>query len=78
MALTAKKHKPLTLRDAREQKGLTQEQLAKLVGVDQATISQLEAGRRAAPKWPTVARLARELGVDPYELFPLAVEEEGE
>lgn len=63
---------PMTLREARTAKQLTQEQLADLVGVDQATISDLELGRNRNPSWNTVARIAKSLGVEPHDLFPIA------
>lgn len=59
------------IRQARLAKGLTQVQLARIVGVDQATISDLECGRSANPSWRTVKRLADALGAAPEELFPL-------
>ena len=60
----------MTLREARQGKNLTQEQLAELAGVDQATISDLERGRNENPSWGTVSRIASVLEVDPRVLFP--------
>lgn len=51
---------------ARQEKNLTQEQLAKLAGVSQGTIGNLESGLRAsARKLPQIAAV---LGVDPLWL----------
>jgi transcriptional regulator with XRE-family HTH domain len=61
----------MTLREARVRSGLTQESLAELVGVDQATISDLERGRNSNPSWATVAKIAAALKVDPKDIFPV-------
>ena len=60
--------KPIYLRTAREACGLTQEQLERLSGIAQNTISRLEADRKARPVFTTVVRLAQALGVDPLQL----------
>lgn len=62
---------PMTLREARDLRGLTQEQLADRAGVDQATISNLENGRVQFPSWDTVARVCGVLKVKPQDIFPL-------
>ena len=64
----------MTLRDARRERNLTQEQLAELAGVDQATISKLERDETTKPSWEIVGRIARALGIDPHLLFPLEVQ----
>lgn len=61
----------MNLRTARRIARLTQEQLADLAGVKQATISQIENGEVTRPEYTTVARLARALNISPEELFPL-------
>lgn len=61
----------MTLREARERAKLTQEALAKEVGVDQATISYLENGKVDSPAWPIVCRIARVLRRKPEDLFPV-------
>lgn len=63
----------MTLKEARERKSLTQEQLAEAAGVNQGTISLLELGRTQSPSWDVVARLSRALGVKPETLFPVEV-----
>jgi transcriptional regulator with XRE-family HTH domain len=60
--------KELTVREARQRKGLTQERLADLSGLDQATISDLETGRHTNPRLDTITRLAQALGVAPSRL----------
>lgn len=62
----------MNLREARQDRKLTQERLAELSGVDQTTISNLEVGRIQSPAWETVCRLARVLDIPPEELFPVA------
>jgi transcriptional regulator with XRE-family HTH domain len=62
----------MTLREARTRRKLRQEDLAELVGVDQATISNLESGKTEAPAWPVVCRIGRVLGVKPEVLFPVS------
>jgi len=62
----------MILRDIRKQKGLTQEELSELSGVDQATISNLEIERVKNPGWQIVARLAKALDVPPEQLFPVS------
>lgn len=56
------------LRAARQKRGLTQEALAELAGVDQTTISRLEIGSYANPTLDTQERLAKALGLAPSEL----------
>lgn len=58
----------MTLTQARKRAGLTQDALAALSGVDQTTISSLETGRKASPKFDTVMRLARALDVSAEQL----------
>lgn len=60
--------KSMTVREARRRVGLTQDQLAAQSGVDQTSISSLETGRHASPKFDTVMKLARVLGVRPEQL----------
>ncbi len=51
------------LRALREQRGMTQEQVAKKAGVTKFYVSQLETGLRKNPSLPVLRRLARALGV---------------
>ena len=51
------------LRRARERRGFTQDDVAALSGVDQTTISYLEQQADPNPRWHTLRRLARALGV---------------
>ena len=62
------------LRQHRQRVGLTQEELAELVGVNQTTISQAEIGNRR-PEMETQAAIAQALGVPISELFPRSEEE---
>lgn len=63
----------MALREMREQLGLTQVELAERAGIDQTTVSKLELGTMQNPSWPVVAKLARALGVNPEDLFPIEV-----
>lgn len=51
------------IRAARKAKGLTQEQLAELTGLDRVAVGYLEQGRRA-PRLKTLHTLADKLDVD--------------
>ena len=51
------------LRTLREEKGLTQDKVAKLAKVAKPYLSQLENGARKNPSLPVLKRLARALGV---------------
>ena len=58
----------MTLREARHNAQLTQDQLAHRSGVDQSTISDLETGRITDPRLSTLTRLAEALGIAPSDL----------
>jgi transcriptional regulator with XRE-family HTH domain len=53
----------------REERKLTQAELAKRAGVTEAYISMLEGGQRKNPSLPTLKKLARALGVPGGELL---------
>ena len=55
------------LREAREDLGLTQEEVAQRSGVHATEISRMEAGKRD-PQISTLRRLARALEVEPGQL----------
>ena len=57
------------LKTLREQKGMTQEQVAKKAGVTRFYVSQLETGLRKNPSVPVLRRLAAALGVPVAELL---------
>ena len=61
----------MQLREIRQQRGLTQEQLEEMSGIDQAYISALERGVIKEPSWSKVSTLAKALDVRPEELFPV-------
>ncbi len=56
------------LRHARDQLGLTQEQVAERSGVHATEVSRIEAGKRD-PRVSTMERLAKALGVPPSDLL---------
>lgn len=57
----------LDIRTARKKAGLTQEQLAKKIGVNRATLSKYESGL-IEPSFSQVENIAKALGVDLIEL----------
>jgi transcriptional regulator with XRE-family HTH domain len=57
------------LRRIREQAGFTQVSLAKVSGVDRATINKIEQGHRS-PTLETLAKLARAMGAEVADFFP--------
>jgi len=57
------------LRTLREQRGLTQNQVASRAGVTKPYLSQLESGARKNPSLPVLKRLAKALGVPVTELL---------
>jgi transcriptional regulator with XRE-family HTH domain len=61
----------LNIRIAREQQGLSREQLAEMVGVSLATVSRWEAGKLGIRDSHKL-RLADALDRDVRQLFPLA------
>lgn len=61
--------KRTTLRDAREKRGWTQEQLEQESGVAQTTISRIESGDTANPSYGTVRSLEVALGLRPGSLI---------
>ena len=62
-----------TLRRLREDRGLTQEQLGKLMFVNHSTIARWERGSRL-PDAAMITRLAKCLGVDASALFQIAAQ----
>lgn len=59
------------LRDVRLKKGLTQVALAKLCGIEQTHISQLERADDPNVGWHTLRRLIAALKARPEDLFAL-------
>jgi transcriptional regulator with XRE-family HTH domain len=60
--------KQTTLREARERRGWTQEQLEAASGISQAAISAIERGVVTDPAFSTVTQLAEALDLDPRQL----------
>ena len=57
------------IKEVREQNGLSQSRLARMVGVAEPSLCQVERGQRAP--WPKLKRaLARALKTSQAELFP--------
>ncbi|MER9102650.1 helix-turn-helix transcriptional regulator [Mesorhizobium sp. M0848] len=56
----------LTLKQARLAKALTQDELAKRIGLSQNALSMIENGRGSdGPTWTTVSRICEALGIEP-------------
>jgi transcriptional regulator with XRE-family HTH domain len=55
------------LRELREQRAMTQRELARAAGISPNTVAVLERSK-AQPNMSTVRKLAQALGVDPSEL----------
>jgi DNA-binding XRE family transcriptional regulator len=49
---------------------MTQRQLAEVAGIDQATVSNLEAGK-TSPSWETAFQICQVLKVKPEDIFPV-------
>jgi len=64
---------PERLRKARKDKGLSQNELAVLVGVTSQSISKMELGKMGVGS-ATLLRLSKTLGVPPAELHPEPIE----
>jgi len=58
----------------REEKGLSQSALARLVGTSQSAISQIESGERN-PSFSTIREIAKALEITPAHLVGAPVEE---
>jgi transcriptional regulator with XRE-family HTH domain len=56
------------LRQLRMERAISQEDLGRMTGIAQATISNLEQGNRPA-RLSTVRKLAEALGIEPRELM---------
>lgn len=50
------------MRARRKALGMTQEELAEVLGVKQATVSDLERGKKE-PRWPNAVKIARTLSI---------------
>ena len=57
------------IKNLREAEGITKYRLAKITGIDQAYIGQLEAGRVKHPRLDTLDALAKGLNVPPCIFF---------
>ena len=60
--------------EQREQKNLSQTQLAQLSGINQAHISRIESGK-SKPTMPTVFRICQALDIDPLVLADILAQE---
>ena len=67
----------LRLREVRERRFVTQEELAARTGMSRATISRLESGLQR-PRISTVRKLAAALGVAPEDLVDWGTGTEGD
>jgi transcriptional regulator with XRE-family HTH domain len=72
---TARPALSAALRQARRQKDLTQEELARLLGVDPTLVSHWETGRKVPPL-DRLLRMAEELGIDADRVIKLRAQHE--
>jgi transcriptional regulator with XRE-family HTH domain len=56
------------LREVREAAGLSQRELARQAGLSHEAVSRLERGDTMIPRWGTMRRLAKALGMAPERL----------
>lgn len=56
------------MKAARERAGLTLRQVARMTGLSEPQVSNLEAGKPANPGWATVSKVAKALGMSHDEL----------
>jgi transcriptional regulator with XRE-family HTH domain len=59
----------MNIRQARQAKGFTQQQLAQRTGIDQAAISRMENGKQRITV-DDLRIMAEALGIDPRDLLP--------
>lgn len=59
----------ILISDARKERDITQEQLAKMVGLMQPTLASYEVGRRKIPI-PVLLKVSEALGMDLDSFFP--------
>ena len=59
----------VVLRQKREERRMSQQELAQLSKVPQQTISMIESGQRADPRIGTLVRLAAALGCEVMDLW---------
>lgn len=57
------------LRQTRENRGLTQEKLAEVAGLEYKHYQAVEAGRKLDLRLSTLVKLAKGLGLEPWELL---------
>lgn len=61
-------HMPVLLREWRQYRALSQEDLAALAGIQRSTIIDIESGKRV-PRPSTLRKLAQGLKVSPEDLY---------
>ena len=57
------------MKELRNKRGISQRQLARLVGVTPSAISAIERGETKEPRWSLVVAIAKELRVGARTLF---------
>ncbi len=57
------------LRVVRKNRGLTQEELAEKAGIKYKHYQSIESGRKPDVRLSTILKLAKGLGLEPWELF---------
>lgn len=59
----------IKIKQLREQKGLSQERLARLADVSNNTVINIESGKQKNPTVDTISKIAKALGVSIEELL---------
>lgn len=59
------------LKELREERGISQEKLAKMSGISRTTLSKIENNEEVSVTTKTIARLADVFDVEPSEIFLL-------
>lgn len=59
----------LKIKTARQEKGLTQEELGNILGVQKSAIAKYESGRVVNIKRSTLKKISDVLGIPPFELI---------
>ena len=58
----------LKIRELRQKRGMSQEQLANAISISKSSISEWESCKRV-PRMPTLRKIAKALGVDVWEII---------
>ena len=57
------------IKEKREAVGLSQKALGTAAGISDSAIQRIEAGSRKNPGWDTLCKIAKALGIHPFEIL---------